>query len=784
MNYLDFELEIGPGSGREYPVAVVQSPAGEAREVMRFPFDKLALENHLKDLQIALLRSGGTHRVAPSSEEETVQVFGKEMFNALLTGEVRNRYDISREKAKRLENGLRLKLRIQPPELAALPWEFLYDPREAEYVSLSVTTPVVRYLELPRSIELLTITPPLRILGMIASPSDLPPLGVHRERQRVEQATGHLRASGLLDLTWLEGQTWRDLQRAMRGGPWHVFHFIGHGGFDKTADEGLIALANEEGETYRLGATQLGRLLADHPYLRLALLNACEGARGSGHDIFSSTAAILVRRGIPAVLAMQYEITDPAAIEFARSFYEAVTDGLPVDAAVAEARKAIKMAVKNTMEWGTPVLYMRSPDGVLFNIQPQTVIARQPSEAVEGLEPVRQEVLARDAERAERERRAREKEEADRLAALKAEEERIANEKAEHERLAREKAEAERLAAQKAETEQIVPVKTGQNWLGLLLALVTVLVVVLLTVRALLPIQTPPKPTSETSTLAATQTAPIVAATLTTAPQFTSTPLPGANAISPIDGMVQVFVPAGEFLMGSTNSDPDAGSDEQPQHTIYLDAYWIDRTEVSVGQYRWCAADGPCRPPRDRASLTRTDYYDDPVYDTYPVIWVDWSDATDYCSWAGRRLPTEAEWEKAARGPDGRLYPWGNNPPSGPLANLCDRNCRYEWRDDGIDDGFGDTAPVGSYPAGGSPYGALGMAGNVWEWVADFYDPNYYSASPDRNPTGPSSGSTHNMRSGSFQNVAAFLRSAVRNRDTLIPENLYHVGFRCAQSAP
>jgi len=370
MDYLDFELEIGHGSGREYPVAVIRSPAGEVRETMRFPFDELVLENRLQALQIALLRSGGRRRRVLSPEEQTAQEFGRDLFNALFTGEVRSRFDVSLRQAAQESKGLRLKLRIQSPELAALPWEFLYDERRGEYLCLSKNTPPIRYLELPQPIQPLTVTPPFRILAMIASPRNLPLLDVDRERQRVEGAVEDLRSEGLMNLMWLPGQTWRVLQQTMRRGPWHVFHFIGHGGFDPNMDEGLIALADEQGQSKLMRATQLGRLLADHYPLRLVVLNACEGARGSESDIFSSTAAILVRRGIPAVLAMQYEITDRAAIEFSRVFYEALADGYPVDAAVAEARIAVDMAVTNTLEWGTPVLYMRSPDGVLFDLSP------------------------------------------------------------------------------------------------------------------------------------------------------------------------------------------------------------------------------------------------------------------------------------------------------------------------------------------------------------------------------------------------------------------------------
>ena len=378
MDYLDFEIEIGLGEGRIYPVAVVRSAAGEARETMQFPFDELALENQLLALQNALLRSGGKRRQMLLPEEQTVQKFGRALFHALFREEVGKRYAVSQQVAFHQGKGLRLKLRILSPELAALPWEFLYDPGGSEYLCLSSTTPIVRYLELAQPPHPLLVTPPLSILGVISSPQDLPELDIGREKQRLEEAIADLRAHGLVELTWLQGQSWYHLQRAMRQGPWHILHFIGHGGFDARTDEGLVALENEEGKAYLLSATLLGRLLADHRSLRLVVLNACEGARGSEHDIFSSSATILVRRGIPAVLAMQYEITDRAAIELSRAFYEALADGMPVDTAVSEARKAISFGITNTLEWGTPVLYTRSPDGVLFAMQQQ-----QPSRTYE-----------------------------------------------------------------------------------------------------------------------------------------------------------------------------------------------------------------------------------------------------------------------------------------------------------------------------------------------------------------------------------------------------------------
>jgi len=349
---------------------------------MRFPFDEWELKDKLRDVEFALLRSGGSRRRIGTPEEQTIQVFGRALFEALLIGEIGTHYRVSWREARRQNKGLRVKLHVRPPELSSLPWEFVYDPKHS-YLGLSSRTPLVRYPDVPHPIERLTVTPPLRILGMVASPQGLPQLDVGHEKRLVEEAVRGLQARRLVELTWLEGQTWRHLQRAMRRGPWHVLHFIGHGGFDPETEEGAIALSDEEGRKHLLGASDLALLVDDHYFLRLVFLNSCEGARGSPRDSFSSTAATLVRSGIPAVVAMQYEITDRAAIEFSRSFYDAVADGLPIDAAVAEARTAVKM--RSALEWGTPVLYMRSEDGLIFDIPPEGR-HKEPTEEVEDQE--------------------------------------------------------------------------------------------------------------------------------------------------------------------------------------------------------------------------------------------------------------------------------------------------------------------------------------------------------------------------------------------------------------
>lgn len=271
----------------------------------------------------------------------------------------------------------------------------------------------------------------------------------------------------------------------------------------------------------------------------------------------------------------------------------------------------------------------------------------------------------------------------------------------------------------------------------------------------------------------------------------------GDTKIRPADQMDMVFVPAGEFIMGSDMDDLWASTrlcldysgrlglavcqiepimDEYPKHTVELSAFWIDRTEVTNAQYRRCVEAGACQPPVDLGSYTREAYFNNRAYDDYPVIWVTKSHALDYCAWAGARLLSEAEWEYAARGPESTKFPWGDAFEKTHL-NYCDASCPSGVGDPTFDDGYPETAPVGSFPDGVSWCGAMDMAGNVREWVADWK--GYYSADRQVDPQGPAEGDQYVTRGGCWLDTPDDILSANRGANSL-DYSRHKVGIRCA----
>jgi hypothetical protein len=365
--YVDFDLRI-ERSGERYRTRVEDSPAGEATAEFDAPFSPLEVEN----FNLRVTNSIGTLRAGvrrlESAEREAARDFGGRLFDAALSGDVLATLRASLNEVQRRGAGLRLRLRLADvPELAGLPWECLYYPAMNRFLALSPETPLVRYLDLPEGTRGLDVRPPLRILTMISAPSDYPGLDVDQEWAKLSEATAGLNEQGMIELHRLEQATLPALQRKIRSGDFHVFHFIGHGGFVPQADDGALVMEDDQGRGRLVSGQDLGVILHGYRPLRLALLNACEGARGSATDPFAGAAQSLVQQGIPAVIAMQFPITDRAAILFAHEFYGAATGGLPVDAALTEARRSL-FAADHVLEWAVPVLYMRSPNGRLFRM--------------------------------------------------------------------------------------------------------------------------------------------------------------------------------------------------------------------------------------------------------------------------------------------------------------------------------------------------------------------------------------------------------------------------------
>lgn len=290
---------------------------------------------------------------------------------------------------------------------------------------------------------------------------------------------------------------------------------------------------------------------------------------------------------------------------------------------------------------------------------------------------------------------------------------------------------------------------------------------------------TNPAPTPAIATAAAAYTP--VASTATK--EVEPTPLSIETTAREADGMIMAHIPAGQFSMGSDNGE----ADEAPVHDVYLDSFWMDTTEITNRMYGLCVEAGSCTPPLQTSSYTRPSYYGDSNYAEYPVLYVDWSMANAYCQWAGVHLPTEAQWEKAASGGDDRIFPWGDDwdVDQRKRLNFADGNNPETTSDITLNDGFRDSAPVARFPGGRSPYGIYDMAGNLWEWVADWYDPTYYVNSPFNNPQGPAEpGADISMRALRGASWVAANQDVFRtsNRNGLDPSSSSEsLGFRCAR---
>lgn len=367
------EDSAGP-SYRELTLRVVGTSGSGGRQVfIDGPEDAhgeatFSLEHDPERVQVLVEQMGrlaaspGAQRTGPLA---AAREFGEELMDGLISGKVRDVYLQARDRAEQGGYGLRLSLYL-PSDLMDLPWEFLCE--EGKFLCHSVNTPVVRCVNLGKASSPYKVEPPLTVLGMVSSPEGAPKLDAAAERRRLEEAVEPLVAAGYVKVRWLARATLSELDRVVgRPDEIHVVHYIGHGGF--IHGQGALALESEEGKEELVSGEEIGTMLQDERSLRLVVLNACEGARTSERDPFSSVAASLLRFAVPAVIGMQFAISDSAAIAFAGRLYEALSDRFPIDAALAQSRRAL-VAGRHGAEFGTPVLYLSSGETRLFEVVP------------------------------------------------------------------------------------------------------------------------------------------------------------------------------------------------------------------------------------------------------------------------------------------------------------------------------------------------------------------------------------------------------------------------------
>lgn len=378
---LDFDLRLSK-EGDRYFAKVSQSPAGESEKVqINIQFGAEPLEALRRRLADAVTRGPNPRAFPPSKEERILREFGDQIFRAVFRDAfaVAMKFEASlgmvRQRSDELE-GLRVKLHADSPELAILPWEFMFDNamgNDDAYLCLRNRSPLVRFLDVEGPPTKLPVDGPLRILGMVSNPgvTGWPKLDVEAERERIETALKGV-PKGAVDFKWVPGGSTDDLFDIMQEGPWHIFHFIGHGGVDEYVDgdqgepstRGYVVMQDGLGQAVKVDGSSLGVMLQGDGSLQLAVLNCCEGARGA----ISSAGASLVSWGMPMVVAMQFPISNGSSADFAGKFYRSLVSGQSIEHAITVTRQF--MRTKTSLEWGIPVLFSRSGSSVLFHVEP------------------------------------------------------------------------------------------------------------------------------------------------------------------------------------------------------------------------------------------------------------------------------------------------------------------------------------------------------------------------------------------------------------------------------
>jgi len=700
IRYENFDLRIGR-QGKGYKVEVLNSPDGQAEGRLR---NSVVAEVEKRFAELVRSISPGA---SPKDSRRFAEQLGRILHREVFAGAVATCFEVSRAKTAADKRGLRLRLRLSGvPRVSALPWEYLAEPRRRRFLALSASTPIVRYLEFQDGVQPLRISLPLTVLVAIAAPLDLPRLDADREWSRIQGAFSELADRVVLER--LEPATLEALGERLHRGDVHILHFVGHGGFDRASEEGALSLENQRRLTNSVTATQLAGALFGRG-LQLVVLNACEGAKHGATDAFSGVAQCLVQQGVPAVVAMQLTISNLAAITFAESFYTNLAQRAPVDAAVAEARRAVDLKHQG-VPFGAPVLHLRAPDGDLFEVGEEEQKASESAPAP-AAEP------GSDAARLNRHK--------GRRLALAA------------------------IAAAVLTAGGITIFRGGAGFRA----------------ESLVAGHERVQPTGE--------------APPEQAPQLRSEAIhpsrPRAEAAPPDRPPVLIkssrrcpspkdpeilfkIVEPGSFVMGSADGDEN----ERPPHPVRItQPFCMSAYEVTVGQWDAVMGDGSSIASGSQQRLPKVG-----IRHFQTLQFAEKLTAKN----PGRMffLPTEAQWEYAARAGSSARYSFGDDPAE--LYHYA--NCRSRGEHD---DGYDGLAPVGIFQA--NAWGLFDMQGNVQEWVADFYGD--YSTEPAVDPHGPAAGMEWVRRGGSWDMTPAHCRPTTR-RGSGPDYHHYNLGFRIA----
>jgi hypothetical protein len=369
--YDDLQLRIDRDADGTYRTLAMAADGRTARGVFHLPVTDDELDDFVQRVGLVRRRRGLTE-----DRLRVIKEFGSNLFDALFADQVGNVYSAARAAASNGDRRLRITLHLSgAPELMRLPWELLY--HRPRFIAQSTDTPIIRTLDVDSARRPHRLMFPLRILGIASSPVGYQQLDAESERRNLETALEPLRRAGLVELIWLERATLRDLaRRVSEPDEIHVIHYIGHGAYSEENEAGILVLETPEGRAHDVAGEEIGAMLQDARALRLVVLNSCDGARTSHIDPFSGVATSLIEFDIPAVVGMQFEITDLAAIAFSESLYTGLAHGMPIDAAMGPARRAI-MAM-TTAEFGTPVLFLRDGDARLFDIDKESLARSSP----------------------------------------------------------------------------------------------------------------------------------------------------------------------------------------------------------------------------------------------------------------------------------------------------------------------------------------------------------------------------------------------------------------------